>query len=77
MIPDEDSNDEPKRRKVGRPANPNRAMQQKNRRFYPLEKSADTVRLMNAAHYTYVRIHGKDSTDAEVLRDALRQYTQP
>lgn len=63
----------PKRR-VGRPANPNRAMQQKNRRFYPLEKNDTSIALMNAAHAHYVRLHGKDASDAEVMRDALRQY---
>lgn len=68
--------DQPIKRKVGRPANPNRAMKQKNRRFFPLEKNAQTVPLMNNAHATYVRKHGADTTDAEVLRDALREYVK-
>lgn len=63
----------PKRR-VGRPANPNRATLQKNRRFYPLEKNDTSIALMNAAHAIYVRQHGHDATDAEIMRDALRQY---
>lgn len=65
--------DQPKR-KVGRPANPNRATLQKSRRFFMLGKQADTITLMQAAHAVYVRKHGADTTDAEILRDALRQY---
>lgn len=71
-----DDYDESSKRKVGRPANPNRTAQQKSRRFFMLGKQTDTIRLMNAAHATYVRKHGTDTTDAEVLRDALREYTQ-
>jgi hypothetical protein len=62
------------KRKVGRPANPNRAELQKKRRFLPLEKTDDTIALIKKAHAAYVDRYGKDTTDAEVLRDALRQY---
>lgn len=70
------SADQQPKRRVGRPANPNRATLQKNRRFYPLEKNSVTVHLMNAAHAAYVRRHGKDATDAEVMRDSLREYAE-
>lgn len=63
----------PKRR-VGRPAKLEREAKQKARRFYPLEKNDTSIALMNAAHAAYVRQHGHDATDAEILRDALRQY---
>jgi hypothetical protein len=58
----------------GRPKNPDRTAQQKARRFIPLEKTPETERLMSAAHAAYVRVNGRDTSDAEVLRDALRTY---
>lgn len=66
-------NDQPKR-KVGRPKNPERDSLQKSRRFYPLEKTPLTVTLMMEAHAAFQQKHGKDGTDTEVLRDALREY---
>lgn len=65
---------EPPKRKVGRPKNPERESLQKSRRFYPLEKTALTVTLMIEAHAAFTRKHGKDGTDTEVMRDALREY---
>lgn len=61
------------KRKVGRPT-ADRATKQKARRFYPFEKSVENVNLMNVAHANYVKAYGRDSTDAAVLRDALRLY---
>lgn len=62
------------RRKVGRPANPNRETLQKTRRFFMLGKTALTIPLVNAAHARYVSEHGKDATDAEIMREALTHY---
>lgn len=59
---------------AGRPRNPDREAKQKARRFIPLEKTEETMRLLRGAHATYVKVHGRDTTDAEVLRDALRNY---
>lgn len=61
------------KRKVGRPAT-DRTNKQKARRFFPLERTAETEALMSAAHASYVRANGRDTTDNEVLRDALRRY---
>lgn len=66
--------DKPERRKVGRPAKPGRAERQKQRRFLPLEKTPETIALIEKAHAAYIMRYGKDATDAEILRDALRQY---
>ena len=62
------------KRKVGRPVNPARTELQKKRRFYPLEKTPLTVTLMIQAHAVYEQKHGKAASDAEILRDALREY---
>ena len=56
----------------GRPRNPDRDRLQKMRRFYQLEKNDQTIALMKMAHAQHRKSAGKDTSDAEVIRWALR-----
>lgn len=62
------------KRKVGRPANPDRAAKQKARRIFPVEITPEFKALMATGHANYVKAHGRDTTDVEIIRDALRHY---
>lgn len=42
------------------------------RRFFMLEKTDQTSALMKMAHAQYRKVSGKDTTDAEMIRWALR-----
>lgn len=59
---------------AGRKRKPGTGERRAARRFYPLEKTPSTVALVESAHIVYEAQHGKDTTDAEVIRHALREY---
>lgn len=59
---------------AGRPRKPGTRASRAARRFYPLEKTSNTVALVGLAHQVYEVQYGKDTTDAEVIREALREY---
>lgn len=50
--------------------------EQKGRRFYQLEKNKTASDLMVKCHAAYRARHGHDASDAEVLRDCMRQYAE-
>lgn len=60
----------------GRPRDPSRPARRAARRFYPLEKTPETIELMNTASEAYEYRTGKKCSDAELLREALRIYIE-
>lgn len=64
------------KRKVGRPANPNRPELQAKRRFIQLEKTPATIELLRLAHEEYERLLGKKGSDAAVIRFALNKLIE-